>query len=150
LNNWFLVGDRKKGSISTGKMDQVIGGEGADVSLPIIPTKFIVIRDLEIESKELCEHFDAMKKDLSVGGSLGYGPFKLSGSYSNSKSTTKFEAESDGEILKVKDCQIIGWLSAVVPFCPKLDSPKIDESTSTNDVADKNEAAVDASATDKA
>lgn len=132
LSNWFLVGNYKKGAISTGKMDQNFPQKGADAWLPLLPKKLIVIKSLEIESKELCEHFEAMKKDLSVGGSVGYGPFKLSGSYSHSKSTTKFEAENEGETLKVKGVQIIGWVSNLVQMSPKIDSPKVELETSEN------------------
>jgi len=123
LNNWFLVGNIKKGAISTGKMDQVLPRNGSSLWLPTIPTKLIIIKDVVIESKELCEHYDAMKKELSVDGSIGYGPFSLSGSYSNSTSTTKFEAETEGEKLKINGIQIIGVVSSLVQLSPKIDAP---------------------------
>jgi hypothetical protein len=124
LGNWFLVGNHKKGAISTGKMDQVFPGTGADTWLPIIPKKFIVIRNLEITSQELVNHFKSLKKEVGAGGSVGYGPFKLSGSYSHSKNTSHFEAEAEGETLRIKGTQIIGWVSHLVQMSPKIDSPK--------------------------
>ena len=127
LNNWFLVGNAKKGSISTGKMNQVFPQTGANNWLPIIPKKMIVIKDLVIKSKQFKKHYDALNTDFKSGTSVGYGPFKLSGGYSHSKSNTKFEAESIGEGLSIKGAQIIGWVSNLVQMCPKIDAPTIKE-----------------------
>ena len=125
LSNWFLVGDGKKGQISTGKMDQVFPKtEGAGTWLPIIPKKLIVIKELRIKSKQFVSHYEALKKDVGVGGSVGFGPFKLSSSYSNSKSSSKYEAETEGSSLVVKGTQIIGWISNLVQLSPKIDAPK--------------------------
>ncbi len=123
LNNWFLIGNSKKGEISTGKMNQVFPQDGADTWLPIIPKKMIIIKNLEISSKQFSQHYDALSKELSAGGSFGYGPFKLGGNYSSSKSNTKMEVEVEGESIKVKGVQIIGWLSNLVQLSPKIDAP---------------------------
>ncbi len=124
LNNWFLVGNTKKGCISTGKMDQVFPQTGADTWLPIIPKKLIIVKDLEIKSSQFREHYDALSKKVGGGGSVGYGPFKLKGQYSHSKSSSSFEAESEGEFVRIKGAQIIGWISNLVQFSPKIDPPK--------------------------
>lgn len=125
LGNWFLVGDGKKGQISTGKMDQVFPmNKGADTWLPIIPKKLIIIRNLKITSKQFVESYEALKKDVGVGGSVGFGPWKLSSSYSNSSSSSRYEAEKEGESLIVRGVQIIGWISNLVQLSPKIDAPK--------------------------
>jgi len=127
LSNWFLVGDTKRGAISSGKMNQVFPQTSADHWLPIIPKKLIVIKDLVIESKQFCEHFESLKTETEAGGSFGYGPFKLSGNYSHSKHNTSFEAEREGESMRVKGAQIIGWVSNLVQLSPKMDAPKVAE-----------------------
>lgn len=128
MGNWFLVGNHPKGSISSGKMDQVYPQDSdASAWLPIIPKQIIVIRDLEIKAKDFHEHYDAVKKDVSAGGSVGYGPFKLSGKYANSKSNTSMETEKTDEGLRIRGTQIIGWISELVTLCPKNDAPKVEE-----------------------
>jgi hypothetical protein len=124
LDNWFLVGDFPKGSISTGKMNQVFPQTRAGSWLPIIPKKIIAIKNLWIKTKRIHEHFDAMKKDLKAGGSIGIGPFSFGGSYSHGKATTSFLAEKDGEGLSIKRVGILGWISNLVQESPKIAPPK--------------------------
>ena len=124
LNNWFLVGNSPKGSVSTGKMSQVFPNANADVWLPIIPKKLIIIKELEITSKQFVKQYESIKSNFDSKVSIGYGPFKLSGGYSNSKHSTHFEAENVGESLKINGAQIIGWVSNLVQFSPKIDAPK--------------------------
>ena len=124
LGNWFLVGNTKKGAISTGKMSQVFPQSGADTWLPIIPKKMIVIKDLVIESKQFVQHYESLKTKVGGGGSVGFGPFKLGGSYSHSSRSSELEVEKSREKLKVKGCQIIGWISNLVQQSPKIDAPK--------------------------
>ena len=124
LGNWFLVGDFPKGSISNGKMDQVFPQTNAGAWLPIIPKKIIVIKNLWIKTNHIHEHFKSLTTKAGGGGSVGYGPFNLSGSYSRSKASTSFMAEKEGEGLSVKGIQIIGWVSNLVQLSPKIDAPK--------------------------
>lgn len=123
LNSWFLVGNYPKGSISTGRKDQVFPDTNAQTWLPIIPTRMIAIRNLRIKSSQIQEHFDFLKTQTDAGGSIGIGPFKLSGKYSHSKSNETFTAENEGEGLKIDGVQIIGWSSDLVQLSPKIDSP---------------------------
>jgi hypothetical protein len=127
LGNWFLVGDFPKGSISNGKMDQVFPETNARAWLPIIPKKIIVLKNLWIKTNHIHDHFDSLTKEVGGGGSVGIGPFNLSGSYSSSKTNTTFTAEKEGEGLSVKGVQIMGWISNLVQFSPKIDAPKKDD-----------------------
>lgn len=125
LGNWFLVGNHPKGSISNGKMSQVIPQNGdAGSWLPIIPKEMIVIKDLWIKTNHIHEHFDSLKTKTSGGGSFGIGPFSLGGQYSHSRGTTSMLTEKEGEGLRVNGTQILGWISHLVQFSPKLDAPK--------------------------
>lgn len=124
LGNWFLVGNHPKGCISTGKMEQVFPQNNADTWLPIIPKKIIAVKDLWIKTNRIHEHFDSVMTQIGVGGSVGIGPFSLSGRYDHSKTNTTFVAEKEDEGLRVKGVQIIGWISNLVQFSPKIDPPK--------------------------
>src|SRR5205085_11413515 len=53
LGNWFLVGNFPKGSISTGKMDQVFPASNAGAWLPIIPKKIVAIKNLWIKTDHI-------------------------------------------------------------------------------------------------
>jgi len=123
LGNWYLIGNHKRGAISTGKMNQVFPQNGAGSWLPIIPKKIIVIKNLVIKSKQFSKQYDALRKKVGGGGSIGYGPFKIGGSYSHSKENTKLEVENNGEEVSIKGVQIIGWISNLVQLSPKIDSP---------------------------
>jgi len=124
LGNWFLVGNYPKGSISNGRMDQVFPETNAGPWLPIIPKKLIAIKNLWIKTTHIHEHFDSIVNTVGVGGSVGIGPFSLSGRYDHSKKNTTFMAEKEGEGLSVKGTQIIGWISNLVQLSPKIDAPR--------------------------
>lgn len=125
LGNWFLVGNHPKASISTGKMDQVTRPDsGSDAWLPIIPQYLFVIKNLVINAANIHDSFDSVSTSAGGGGSFGWGPFSLGGSYSHSKDSKTYVAEKTGEGLEVKGAQILGWISHLVPASPKIDAPK--------------------------
>ena len=124
LGNWFLVGDYPKGSISNGQMNQVFPENRAGAWLPAIPNQIIVIKDLYIKTSKIHETYDMEMSKISGGGSLGIGPFCLGGNYAHSKTNTRATAEKEGEGLRVKGIQIIGWISHLVQMSPKIDAPK--------------------------
>jgi len=129
LNTWYLrsnqPGAYPKGSISSGKMDQLLPQNGGSNWLPIIPKHVLVIKNLFIKTSHIGEQFDSLKTQTDAGGSIGFGPFKLSGTYSHSKSNQTFSGKVEGEGLKVEGVQILGWLSHLVQLSPKIDPPPI-------------------------
>jgi hypothetical protein len=124
LGNWFLVGDYPAGAISNGKMSQVFPENNAGAWLPIIPTKMLVIKNLWIKTNNIHEHFDSLMTKVGVSGSVGIGPFNLSGNYSHSKTNTSFVAEKEGEGLSIKGINIMAYGSVLVQESPKVASPK--------------------------
>lgn len=124
LGNWFLIGDYPKGSISTGRMNQVFPDTRADAWLPIIPQQMFVVKNLKISTTDIHNTFDALSSKISAGGGIGIGPFHLGGQYSHSKDSKKWMAEKTDEGLEIKGAQIMGWISNLVPLSPKIDAPK--------------------------
>jgi hypothetical protein len=125
LGNWFLIGNHPKSSISTGKMDQITRPDsGADAWLPIIPQYIFVIKNLVINASNIHDSYDHVSTSAGGGGSMGWGPFHLGGSYSHSKDSKTFHADKTDNGLEVHGAQILGWISHLVPMSPKLDAPK--------------------------
>jgi hypothetical protein len=55
---------------------------------------------------------------LTAGASFGWGPFSISGSYSEANSNTTVNAHYDGTTLTIAQPQIIAYTGFLVPKCP--------------------------------
>jgi hypothetical protein len=122
-NQWFLVGDYKKGCISDGTFGQQLKSTAADATfLPSIVTSFILIRNLKISWKELATEWSTYEKEIKAGGSVGIGGFSLGGSYKKGTKERKFESHFDGQTLSVDGTQLVGYVSTIAPYGPHHDS----------------------------
>ena len=123
LRNWFLMGDYKKGTISNGTMGQELPDQAIEPTfLPSIVTGLIFIKDLSIKWDDWKSQWSKAEEKTSGGGSVGYGPFAVSGSYSHHEEKRDFVADSSGEFLRVPGIQLIGYVSTINPMAPGLDS----------------------------
>ncbi|TPQ18832.1 hypothetical protein [Streptomyces sporangiiformans] len=122
LHGWSTAG-RRPGDYSTGQVDK---NEGV---FPLLTTSFIVARDIKISGNWSTSDLQFASQATSAGASVGWGPFSLSGSYSNSSSTRRFASTFDGTTITVPGAQIIAWLSSVVPYSPPTDGPPSDMAT---------------------
>jgi hypothetical protein len=123
LRNWFLMGDYKKACISTGSMGQELPANSIEPTfLPSIVTGLILIKDLSIKWDDWKSQWQQQKESNSGGASVGWGPFAVSGSYSHHEEKRDFEADSDGESLRVPGIQLVGYVSTINPLSPGLDS----------------------------
>jgi hypothetical protein len=128
LQNWFLVGDYKKGCISNGTMGQERPGDSLEPTfLPSIVTSLILIKDLSLKWDDWKSQWASASSSTSAGASIGWGPFAVNGSYSRHKEKREFEADSSGESLKVQGIQLIGYVSMILPATPGVDSAKFQE-----------------------
>jgi hypothetical protein len=121
LKNWFLMGDYKKGCISTGTMGQELP-QNAPTFLPSIVTSMILIKDLSIKWSNWKDHWDSHAETNSASASVGYGPFAVNGSYSHHNEQRNFTADASGESLMVPGIQLIGYVSTINPLSPGHDS----------------------------
>jgi hypothetical protein len=109
MNGWYING-KDAGGISNGAL-----AGNSDGLLPLIPTAFIVARDIEITGDFSTEDQSHMESSTSGSASVGWGPFSVSGHYSHSTSSDTFNSTFSGGTLKIPGMQIIAWVSEIVP-----------------------------------
>jgi hypothetical protein len=107
---WNLGNLYGKGAISNGTKT---GQDGA--VMPLLPTSFVVVKDVKISAKWSKSDLDLIKSQTSAGGGFGIGP---SGNYASSKSKQTFTPAIADGVIEVPGVQIIGFISQIVPFCP--------------------------------
>jgi len=124
LSNWFLMGDYKKGCISDGTMGQELPerSDKEPTFLPSVVTSLILIKDRTIWWQDWQSDWDQHTQSLSVGTSVGFGPFAVSGHYSHQDGEQNFDCDRDGESLRVPGIQLLGYVSVINPVSPGKDS----------------------------
>ncbi|MFI9772208.1 hypothetical protein ACIHJG_35900 [Streptomyces sp. NPDC052415] len=151
MPGWFLRG-AKKGAISTGNLSDQIGDE--DRKIPMIPTHFLVIRNVKIRAGSWGNTQNTLnsywsnhgRSDSSFGSSISgdasipiFSCLSLTGGYSHSDSEYKgdFRDEAGSECrndfgsyfendeLVINGAQVVGMLGEIVPLCPAEDDPAI-------------------------
>lgn len=123
LKNWFLVGDYKKNSISTGTMAQEIPTNGVpQIFMPSVITTLILIKDLKIKWNNWKSQWDDKMSSTSASASVGWGPFAVQGHYAHHNQQRDVECDSSGEALSVDGIQLLGYVSMISPPCPGVDS----------------------------
>lgn len=123
LRNWFLMGDYKKGCISTGTMAQELPQNAIEPTfMPSLVTSLILIKDLSIKWTDWQSDWQSHEETNSASASVGYGPFAVNGSYSHHDAQRDFTADASGESLMVPGIQLIGYVSTINSACPAHDS----------------------------
>jgi hypothetical protein len=82
------------------------------------PTIALFARDVTIESQEFVSAYKDYKSQIGVGGSVGWGPFRLGGSYAHSEQDTQVTVDNDGQSLKVNGMQLIGFVNHLLDKTP--------------------------------
>lgn len=113
LPDW-TYGQLKAGGISSGNPQTADG-----TLMTIVPTAFIVVRDLKISATWSKSNSDLIKKATSGGGRMSFGPFSIGGSYQSNSSDFKFKSEFDGRTITASGLQIMSFISTVLPLSPK-------------------------------
>lgn len=116
MRDWFMTGV-KKGDISNAQVENLLG------LMPLIPTGFIVAKNVKITANFSSEDKSFVAKSISTEASGGWGPFSVSGSYSHSTSDSKFNAQFDGGTLELPGLQLIGWINSIMPVSPPDNAP---------------------------
>ncbi|HEX4963549.1 MAG TPA: hypothetical protein VF173_22155 [Thermoanaerobaculia bacterium] len=123
LKNWFLMGDYKKGCISSSLMGQELPQNAIEPTfLPSIVTSLIFIKDLSLKWSNWKSDWDSHSATSSASTSVGWGPFSVNGSYSHHGEQRNFSADASGESLTVPGIQLIGYVSTINPLSPGVDS----------------------------
>ena len=124
LQNWFLMGDYPKNCISDGTMQQELPADRGKepVFLPSVVTTLILVKDLKIKWGNWKSDWQTQESHVSGGGSVGWGPFAVSGHYSHGEESRDFVADSAGESLSVSGIQLLGYVSMIAPPSPGQNS----------------------------
>ncbi|MBV9248375.1 MAG: hypothetical protein JO227_03890 [Acetobacteraceae bacterium] len=123
LKNWFLVGDYKKNCISDGTMGQHLPqGSIEPTFLPSVTTSLILVKDVYISWDDWKSQWAAHTESNSGSASFGVGPFTASAHYSHRNQKRDFECDDTGEELHIPGIQLLGYVSAINPPSPQVDS----------------------------
>ena len=114
MGGWSMTGTAING-ISNGMLK---GNESG--LLPLIPTAFVVARDISITADFSSQDKTHVESAMSGSTRVGWGPFSIGGNYSHSSSHDTFKSTFDGGTLKVPGIQILAWVSEIVPASPPL------------------------------
>jgi hypothetical protein len=117
MSGWSMKGKDQNG-ISNGALK---GNENG--LLPLLPTAFVVARDITITADFSSEDKTHAESEWKAGGSVGWGPFSVSGNYAHSEKHDTFQSTFSGGTLTVPGIQIIGWISEIVPASPPMGEP---------------------------
>ena len=86
--------------------------------MPVLPTYLIVARNLELSSTFSASEESWYHSEINANASIGYGPFSLSGTYSESTSTHYAHASFDGTTFRMDQPQIIAKTGILLPKSP--------------------------------
>jgi hypothetical protein len=98
LRGWSTAG-RQPGDYSNGRAQDNPG------VFPLLPTAFVVARDINISASWGSEDVHRASQSTSASASIGWGPFKLSGSYSSGQTVRQIQSSFDGTTLQVPGAQ---------------------------------------------
>ncbi|NEQ47804.1 MAG: hypothetical protein F6K00_31460 [Leptolyngbya sp. SIOISBB] len=114
LSNWWMQGVAVNG-VSTGSLT-----DNVDSLLPLIPTAFVVMSDVEIKADFSERDESHIRKSVSGSARVGWGPFSVGGRYSRSESEDKLTATYNAGTIKIPGLQVIAWISTITPASPPI------------------------------
>jgi hypothetical protein len=82
------------------------------------PTIAVFARNIRIESAEFVAAYKDEKSRVGVGGSVGYGPFILGGSYSHATGQTQVDTEVTDEAITCKGMQCVAFVNHLLGQTP--------------------------------
>lgn len=82
------------------------------------PTVALFAKNIVIDSLDFASAYEEYSKSLSVNASVGWGPFRLNGSYSHAEAGRSYNSEKTTSGLKVPGMQIIGFQNYVIGKAP--------------------------------
>ena len=146
IDGWYLPGEKDK-VVSDG----TVGGQTSETDshlLSMIPTQFLVVRNVEITAEgwgdagtqmsNYCTN--ALSNDqssstsvsggagfLCFGGTVSHQNADWSGDDAESSSAAgswSFTGNEKHGKLRINGCQIVGWVGEIIPASPKVDGTK--------------------------
>lgn len=82
------------------------------------PTTAVFIKDIEIKSSATKDIYDEVKKSLNAGGSVGWGPFRISAKHSQNSKEVKTNFDEKNNTLRIEGMQLIAFKCFALPKAP--------------------------------
>jgi hypothetical protein len=98
-----------------------VAGEERAGLMPLLPTGIIVARNLVIEGQFSHEDQTIVQEALRTEASVGWGPFAISGHYSQSNGSAVSHGNVEATGISNPHPQILGFFCDVLPLCPSPD-----------------------------
>ncbi len=99
------------------------GGEGQpegkpDGRLVAYPITALFVRNVKIASSESQSQAEYASSQIKAGGAVGYGPFRVGGSYSHGSEKRDLTFHAAGGAIEIPGLQLIGFINNIVPRSP--------------------------------
>jgi hypothetical protein len=86
--------------------------------MPFLPTHFILAKNVRITANYSHDDQTFVASQFSASASVGWGPFSVSGTYSESTSEQSTQAHFDGATFIIDQPQIIAFTGTLLPMSP--------------------------------
>jgi hypothetical protein len=90
--------------------------------MPVLPQYLIVVRNVELAGSFSAQEQTTFEQQITASASVGWGPFSLSGSYSESTGSKYTKASFDGVTFRIDQPQIIARTGLLLPESPNPDT----------------------------
>ena len=97
------------------------GASPATGLMPAYPTTAIFVKDIKITSASMSDFYNEVNKAAQGGGSVGWGPFSVKASHSQSSKEVTSSLSKDGKTLTVDGMQLIAFKCFALPLSPNPD-----------------------------
>lgn len=94
------------------------GAEKPVGRLVAYPTNALFVRNVHFRSNELDSQSKYINSKISAGGSAGWGPFFVGGSYSHGNEGRDASFHREGGRLNMPGIQLIGFINNIIPKSP--------------------------------
>jgi len=100
------------------------GAEKPDGRLVAYPVTALFVRNVDFKFAEWDNHTRYAKSQISAGGSVGWGPFHVGGSYSHGSERRDTQWHDEGGGIAIPGMQLVGFINNLVPKAPNT-NPEI-------------------------
>ncbi|MCG8604937.1 hypothetical protein MJD09_08065 [bacterium] len=94
------------------------GSDKPDGRLVAYPVTALFARNVKFSLKEWERHSDYVRKTMNAGGSVGWGPFRVGGSYSSESVKKDMNFHTEGGSIVIPGIQLIGFINNLIPRSP--------------------------------
>ena len=82
------------------------------------PVTALFVRNLKITLDESDSHTKYINEQISAGGTVGWGPFQVGGSYKHGNEQRDFKSHAEGGEISFEGIQLVGLINNLIPKSP--------------------------------